>query len=239
MADRPGVPPEVLHRDQELLVVAKPAGMPTTSPESGRPCLVDWVSHHITDGVAPHPTSRLDSPVSGAVTFALTSAANQHLLQARRLARYTRTYLGITLQPASLGRTEWSWPISIDPRNPKLRVAGDGRGRREAHTVCEVAAQAGGATLLRLRPQTGRTHQIRVHASRAGLPLFGDHAYGGARRSVLASGRVVAAGRVMLHCARVRFPRLRGDDELDIVAPVPDDFARAWSSHGGALDVLA
>lgn len=212
--------------------------MPTTSPESGRPCLVDWVSDHITCGRPPHPTSRLDSPVSGVVTFALTSAANKHLLEARRSARYMRTYLGITLQPSTLGRAEWSWPISIDPRNPKLRVAGDGRGRRDARTICEVAAQAGRATLLRLRPQTGRTHQIRAHATRAGLPLFGDHAYGGARRSVLASGRVVAAGRAMLHCARVRFPRLRGDGELDIFAPVPDDFARVWSSHGGEPHAL-
>ena len=101
------------------------------------PCLAHWVRDRFP-GLRAHATSRLDSPVSGLVTFALTREANRHLLEARRAGTYERVYLGITIRELPIDRGEWSWPISIDPRNPKRRVAGPGRGEREALTRYEV-----------------------------------------------------------------------------------------------------
>jgi len=230
-AEDPG--PEILHCDERFLIVHKPPGLPTSAPTVVEPCLVSWVRDRFPD-IEPHATSRLDSQVSGLVTFALTREANRHLLDARRAGTYERVYLGITISHLRDDEGEWTWPISIDPRNPKRRMAGSGRGERQARTRYEAIARAGDATLLRLEPRTGRTHQLRVHAAKAGAPLFGDHFYGGERRRVLSDGSVVTARRVMLHCARVSFPSPSGPERMEISAPVRADMLRVWLALGGA-----
>jgi len=169
-----------------------------------------------------HPTSRLDSPVSGLVTFALTKRANQRLLEARRAGTYERLYVGLTLNTLEPSEGAWSWPISIDPKNARLRIAGGGRGERNAVTQYEVVERTSHGNVLHLRPRTGRTHQLRVHAAKAGAPLFGDHAYGGERRLTLPDGRVVTPRRVMLHCHRVAFPW--GNTQICFEAPLDATF---------------
>ncbi len=231
--EREPVEPEVIHRDEELLVVSKPPGLPTTAPTTTEPSLVRWVSNSFPV-LRPHATSRLDAQVSGLVTFALSREANRRLLDARRAGAYERLYLGITVHTPEASTGEWSWPIAIDPHDRKRRVAGTGRGERAARTRYEVAAKAAHGNLLRLRPATGRTHQLRVHAARAGMPLFGDRLYGGEARKVLPDGRVVTARRVMLHCVRVRFPSKSGTDVVDLTAPVIADMAGVWAELGGA-----
>lgn len=237
MSDVERVGPEVIHHDAQILVVHKPPGLPTTAPSADQPSLVRWVSHRFAS-LSPHATSRLDSQVSGLVTFALTKRANRHLLEARRTGTYRRVYLGITCHDVEADAGQWAWPISIDPRSPKLRVAGEGRGERAARTRYEVAARTTNASLLRLMPATGRTHQLRVHAARFGAPLFGDHAYGGERRKVLPDGAVVTARRVMLHCARVSFPALSGQGELTLEAPTRADMQKVWRTLGGTPQSL-
>lgn len=232
VADVPDAVPEIIHHDGRLLIVHKPPGMPTTAPTPTEPCLVNWVREQFPDA-HPHATSRLDSQVSGLVTFALDREVNQHILAARRAGTYERVYLGITLHAPTVSRTEWNWPLSIDPRNPKRRVAGPGRGERDALTLVEVAARTPSATLLRLRPQTGRTHQLRVHAAEAGAPLFGDSLYRAERRKVLPDGTVVTARRVMLHCARVGFPGCVDGARMQLEAPAPPDMIRVWRALGG------
>ena len=225
--------PEIVYRDSGLLIVDKPPGLPTTAPHTDEPCLVHWVRDRFS-GIRAHPTSRLDSQVSGLVTFALTRDANRHLIAARRAGTYRRVYLGSTVAEVPLDEGEWSWPISIDPTNPKGRVAGPGRGKREALTRYEVAARTPSAMLLRLMPATGRTHQLRVHAAKAGAPLFGDHSYQGDRRRVLPDGSVVTARRVMLHCARVTFPSEERCEQMQFQAPVRADMKKVWLALGGA-----
>jgi len=229
--------PEIVYRDSGLLIVDKPPGLPTTAPHTDEPCLVHWVRDRFS-GIRAHPTSRLDSQVSGLVTFALTRDANRHLIAARRAGTYRRVYLGITVAEVPLDAGEWSWPISIDPTNPKGRVAGPGRGEREALTRYEVAARTPSAMLLRLMPATGRTHQLRVHAAKAGAPLFGDHSYQGDRRRVLPDGSVVTARRVMLHCARVSFPSEERCEQMQFTAPVRADMKKVWLALGGTLPDL-
>lgn len=233
MSDAKRAEPETIHHDEQFLIVHKPPGLPTTAPNAEDPSLVRWVDERFSD-LRPHATSRLDSPVSGLVTFALTREANRHLLDARSAGTYERVYLGITLHEVPVDEGEWTWPISIDPTNPKLRVAGAGRGEREASTRYEVAARTASATLLRFMPDTGRTHQLRVHASRANAPLFGDHVYQGHRRKVLADGTVVTARRVMLHCARVSFPSPSVGGSMQFDAPARSDMQNVWLALGGA-----
>ncbi len=223
----PSPSPEIIHHGDGLLVVHKPSGLPTTAPSASDPCLVRWVETQLP-GMSAHPTSRLDSPVSGLVTFALSKDANRRVLDARRAGSYERQYLGIILGELHDDAGEWAWPISIDPRNAKLRIAGSGRGERHARTRFEIGERASAATLLRLWPQTGRTHQLRVHCAKADVPLFGDHAYGGARRVTLPGGTVVTARRVMLHCTMVGFPWK--SEFLRFEAPWPSDMQSTWAA---------
>ncbi len=228
--------PEIIYRDDDLVIVHKPSGLPTTAPSSDARSLVRWVEENVPS-LHLHPTSRLDSPVSGLVTFARNKTANRRLLDARRAGTYERVYLGVTLHRLGSSEGVWEWPISLDPRNAKKRIAGTGRGERAARTRYEVAVEADHATLLRLMPETGRTHQLRVHAAEAGAPLFGDHVYGGERRLSLPDGSVVTARRAMLHCARVSFAW--GTDSLRFEAPPPEDLERVWIALGGESSQLA
>jgi 23S rRNA pseudouridine955/2504/2580 synthase/23S rRNA pseudouridine1911/1915/1917 synthase len=108
-----------------------------------------------------------------------------------------------------------------------------GKRSRTASTDYRVLAETPHAALLWLEPRTGRTHQLRVHAARAGRPLLGDRHYGGSGRVVLADGRVLSARRTMLHCARLRLPDVARGGELDLWCPPPEDFRALWRGAGG------
>ncbi|HJK98333.1 MAG TPA: RluA family pseudouridine synthase [Polyangiaceae bacterium LLY-WYZ-14_1] len=250
-----------VHQDDHLLVLDKPSGLPTTSPRGGEWCLVDLARRLDPDAPRLHPSSRLDRPVSGLVTFARTARGTQALLAARRAGSYHRTYLAVALPGPAPPSGRWTWTIDRDPRDDRLRRAvaegeearprrrGEGggapldrrrpRGRRPlpAETRFEVEARAGPgggeAARLTLWPVTGRTHQLRVHAAQAGAPLFGDVAYGGARRQVLADGAVITARRVLLHCAEVTIPDPVTGAPITFRSPAPDDLEAVWSRLAG------
>jgi 23S rRNA pseudouridine955/2504/2580 synthase/23S rRNA pseudouridine1911/1915/1917 synthase len=94
-----------------------------------------------------------------------------------------------------------------------------------------IATQAGG-TLLAVEPQTGRTHQIRVHMAHVGAPLMGDELYGGSRAVVLPSGSVRRLGRVALHAAWVQVQASKGQP-WRVEAPIPEDLRELWRVLGG------
>ena len=86
--------------------------------------------------------------------------------------------------------------------------------------------------MLAVRPVTGRTHQIRVHAAHAGAPLLGDRDYGGPTRLTLPSGKVLAPGRIALHAARVVVPG-QGGALVTIASPIPPALEALWAALGG------
>jgi len=114
---------------------------------------------------------------------------------------------------------------------------GSARGVRAAsrYSVLGAVPQA---VVLGLWPQTGRTHQLRVHAAAAGAALLGDKHYGGAMRVVLTDGRVVRASRVMLHCMRVTLPGIASSEPLTLTAPVADDMRQLFVQLGGDPGLL-
>jgi 23S rRNA pseudouridine1911/1915/1917 synthase len=226
----------VVYRDAHFLALAKPPGIATTAPDGG-PSLFALARE--LDPRAPqlHPLSRLDTQVSGLVVFARDALANRLVLEARRGGRLARRYLGLCRRSPELAQGEWRAAIGLDPRDPRKRRAlaegAGGVGVKHAHTRYSVRAATELVVALDLWPQTGRTHQLRVHAAHAGVPLLGDVAYGGERRIVLPNGRILSAGRVMLHCAEVCLPHpdpARG--ELRLKLGVADDMARIWNAAG-------
>ncbi len=221
----------ILHRDEDLLVVDKPAGMPTIPDSSG--------AHHALLAVAArvaglaesrlHPTSRLDREVSGIVTFALTSRGRERLERARAQGDYRRRYVALAVRAPvpEAGRVEAAIGRARDPRHRQVDPAG-----KPASTRYLTVAETSGAALLALAPETGRTHQLRVHAAHLGAPLLGDRTYGGPTRLALASGKVLGLDRVYLHCARVCLPGAAG--ALALASAVPEALRVAWAALGGA-----
>jgi 23S rRNA-/tRNA-specific pseudouridylate synthase len=248
----PAAEVRIVHRDRHLLVLSKPPGLPTTAPtDRGRagaaaPTLAAIARRLDPRAPRMHPTSRLDRDVTGLVTFARTGRAIEALLAARREGRYLRTYVAIVAGVPEPREGAWSWAIAIDPRDRTRRVAlapgRKGERAQEARTRYRVRAEApgaGGAALLLLSPETGRTHQLRVHCAAAGHPIAGDLAYGGAGRLVLGDGRVVTPPRPLLHCARLTLPDLERGGTIELVEEVPDDVVRVWIGIGGSRDACA
>ncbi len=227
------VAPRILVRAGDLVAVDKPAGMPTIGDHLGSAhALVAATARALgIDEGRLHPTSRLDRDVSGVVVFSLTGAASERLMQARAEGLYERRYVAIAARAPEPARGVWDVPIGR-AGDPRRRVV-NGRDAVPCITryaVCAVTT--GGAALLAAAPETGRTHQIRVHASAAGAPLLGDRVYGGPLRVTLAGGRVLGVGRVALHAARVVVPDERGE-RLVIESPVPGPLANLWLALGG------
>jgi len=245
-----GAPTEastVLFERDGLVACIKPAGIPTVPDHAGSAhSLVAEVARRI--GVAPSElrvTSRLDREVSGVVLLATSAEAEARLREARTAGRYHRRYVAIAIGvPSELdalearGAAAWTQPIGrgADPRHRAV----DGPEAKACETRFRVVARAGeGAALLGVAPITGRTHQIRVHASHARAPLLGDRDYGGPVRMTLPTGAVIGVSRIALHAAEVQIvpPELeggRGGPPLVVSAPIPPALERAWRELGGA-----
>jgi 23S rRNA-/tRNA-specific pseudouridylate synthase len=226
----PGAAWHWIHRSPDIVAVDKPAGMPTIADASGR-------AHSLQAQVAKslrvlpemlHPTSRLDLEVSGVVTFAVTKKGRESLARLRVEGLYERRYVAIGRGRGSELSGKWTNRIGR-ARDPKLRMI-DGRDPTDAETHFALVSVVHDFALLALAPVTGRTHQLRVHAAHAALPLLGDRAYGGPMRETLSDGRVLRFDRIALHAARVA---LAGDNPLILSAPVPPRLRAWWDALGG------
>lgn len=231
---------EILFREDDLIACVKPAGLPTVPDHAG-------ASHSLVALVAKQlamrpddlrVTSRLDRDVSGVVVFATTDASETRLRSARDEGRYERRYVAIATPAPSGDRGTWDQPIGR-AANPLLRSI-DGLDAKPSTTrwqsIATIAAGAPQASfaMLAVDPLTGRTHQIRLHASAAGAPLVGDRDYGGLAKIVLSNGRVIAPTRIALHAARVVVPGI--GRSLEAKAPIPQELTDLWSALGGQAD---
>ena len=216
----------------DLIAVEKPAGMPTIADLTGS----DHCLHAIaarTLGLDPmklHPTSRLDRDVSGVVIFATSSSATLRLAQARLAGTYSRRYVALGARPAEPLHGEWNDAIGrVD--NPRLRGVGgfDSVSARTHYSVRFVSPA--GPALFAVAPETGRTHQIRVHSAHAGAPLVGDASYGGPVRVTLPNGQVLTSRRIALHAAKVVVPDSHGV-AWSVVSKIPEDLVELGLALG-------
>lgn len=230
----------ILFREDDLVACVKPAGLPTVPDHAGAShSLVALVTKQLgLRSDVLRVTSRLDRDVSGVVVFATTEAAEARLRTAREEGRYERRYVAIAMPAPSSEAGTWDAPIGR-ASNPLLRAI-DGSDAKPSTTRWKtIATSVAGnpsksVALLAVDPLTGRTHQIRLHASAAGAPLVGDRDYGGASKIVLANGRVVAPSRIALHAARIVVPGV--GRSLEARAPIPPELAELWTALGGQAE---
>jgi 23S rRNA pseudouridine1911/1915/1917 synthase len=208
----------LLYGDEHLVAVDKPAGVPAqptlTSDRFTLPVLVEGLL-----GAPVTIVHRLDRETSGVTVLARTKAAAQALSEAFRVGTPEKTYLALCARPPSPPEGRLEAPLGKDPRRPGARaVRADGDPAATRYRTVRIGA----AALVEARPETGRTHQIRVHLAHLGAPLLGDPRYGGPRMV-----GTVTVPRVMLHAAHLVLPHPVTGAPLSLEAPVPEDFRAA------------
>jgi 23S rRNA pseudouridine1911/1915/1917 synthase len=213
--------PSIVHLDERLAVVDKPAGLVVhRAPGVRGPTLVDLLADVLGGGERDRPgiVHRLDKDTSGLMVVARDPEAHRRLAEMVKARRLRRTYLALVEgRPRSRTGTIDA-PLGRDYRAPTMRSVG-GRGRRPALTRFTVLETLPGAALLEVRLETGRTHQIRVHLAAIGHPLVGDGRYG------RAGG--LGLGRQFLHSARLGFRHPFTGGELELSSALPADLEAA------------
>ena len=159
------------------------------------------------------------------VLLAIDEAARKLLQSAREQGRYQRHYVAIAGAAPSPAEGMIDAPIgrASDPR--KRRIGGPEAAT--AQTLYRTVATTAFAAMIATEPQTGRTHQIRVHLAERGAPLLGDPAYGGKRSVVLPSGSVREIPRIALHAAWVKL------EDWTVEAEVPQELRALWEGLCG------
>lgn len=215
----------ILYEDGEALVIDKPAGLPVDRPKRGGACLED----HLDDlkfGFQRRPVAvhRLDTDTSGCLLLARNPKALARFNRAFEERAVGKTYLAILAghPPGTQGTIELALTkISSAEKGWRMIAAKKGK---PAVSHWELVQELGPHSLIRFRPETGRTHQLRVHALKGlGAPLLGDPVYG--------AGPVAGAKRTMLHAESLTVTR-EGKPAIEARAALPADFT-ALGAHDG------
>ena len=226
------LPLEIIHEDDDLIVVNKPAGMvvhPAAGCSSGT--LANALAFHFerlssTAGpVRPGIVHRLDKDTSGLLVVAKDEAVHEDLADQFRAREVFKSYVALVhgVMKDNSGKIEQ--PIARDPRN-RTRMAVV-RGGRPALSIYRMRRQYNRFALLDVEIKTGRTHQIRVHLAWLRHPVVGDSLYGGGRDNSISDPRLRAAvrklGRQFLHAEKLQFRHPRTQKTLQFTAPLPGD----------------
>ncbi len=218
-------PPRILLEDEHLLVVDKPAGM-VVHPGAGvsEGTLVQELAGKLAGGPEPERPGvvhRLDRDTSGLLVLARSEPVHAALQQAIRDREIEREYLALVDgRPGSRSGTIDA-PIGRDRSNRTVMSTRTDKPRR-AVTHFEVIEELAGRSLLRVKLETGRTHQIRAHMLAIGHPVCGDQAYGGR-----GCGRQLDLKRQFLHSSRLVFSHPVTREIIECESKPPADLHRA------------
>lgn len=234
----------VLFRDDDLVAIHKPAGLPSVPAQARRGNALREVGRLLG---LPHkgeadprvrPLHRIDIDTSGLLVFALNVEAQRGVSEQFQNNRVRKEYLALVAPTPSQSEWEVDAPLVAEDNSNPPRMRVPKRGGKPAFTRFEVAERFRLFALVRALPRTGKTHQIRVHAAHAGYSLAVDPLYGhdrsapGVRLSTFKRGyrgdratERPLLGRLSLHAHRLTFAHPRTGEPLTLESPPPRDFA--------------
>jgi len=247
----------VIYRDDDVIAINKPAGLPTQGG-SGQNRHVDGLSEALKFGLDEKPrlVHRLDKDTSGVLLLARNRLAAQGLTAAMRhketrkiywalVAGVPTPYLGEVkyglIKAAGRGaKGEGEKMIAIHPREIDATP-----GAKRAHTLYATLYRVGGrASWVAMEPLTGRTHQLRAHMAEIGHPIVGDGKYGGSGQENMGDGWGAQLGGIIskklhLHARMMRFEHPITRKVITVTAPLPEHMAHSWDTFGWAEDLAA
>jgi RluA family pseudouridine synthase len=217
-----GLIERVLYRDESLLVLNKPAGLPVHAGPGGGTSLEDLLpALRLGARQDPALVHRLDRDTSGCLILARRRSALRRLNAQFAAGAIGKTYWAVVSGAPSQESGRIDLPLAKRSDRTGWRMAVDPAGR-PARTDYRVLGTRGGESWLELTPRTGRTHQIRVHLAAIGCPILGDPAYAPAGTS---------DGPMMLHARAVVVPQ-DGHPPLTVTAPLPPTFGERLRKLG-------
>jgi 23S rRNA pseudouridine1911/1915/1917 synthase len=240
----------VLYEDDALAVIDKPSAM-VVHPAKGhwQGTLVSGLANHfdslssVGGSVRPGIVHRLDRDTTGVILIAKTDEAHRTLAHQFENRSIKKQYVCLCLGRVDRDRDTIDLPIGHHPSNRvKMAIREDGGNPKQASTFYEVMERFRRISYVRVRPKTGRTHQIRVHLAHIGNPVLCDRLYGAmsvVSRSFLLSGRDnlpeserdILLTRQALHAESIEFDHPSSGERLTISAPLPEDIC-------GVVDAL-
>ncbi|MDP2659769.1 MAG: RluA family pseudouridine synthase [Dehalococcoidia bacterium] len=220
------IPLNVVYEDEDLLVIDKPAGIVVhPAPGHSRHTLVNALLAHCPElssasgGLRkdrPGIVHRLDKDTSGLMVIAKSAAVRERLIHQFSSRLVHKTYLVLVDGLVTQRQGIIEGPIGRDPEDRKLMAIVE--GGREARTRFHVIEHRGSHTLMEAMPETGRTHQIRVHLAAIGYPVCGDRLYG---------RKAPHLRRQFLHAGKLAFEHPVSGDPLEFSSPLPADLQQA------------
>lgn len=228
------IPLTVLYEDSDLIVIDKPAGMsvhPGAGISSGT--LVNALLAHCRDlsGIGgelrPGIVHRIDKDTTGVLVVAKNDRSHEHLSRQFQAHSIKRVYQALVYGSPTADKGKIEAAIGRHPTE-RTKMSGKARHGKHAVTHWKVLGRFPGVSLLQLRLETGRTHQIRVHLSEAGHPLLGDQVYGGSNREAglkdpLLRKMIRELGRQALHAMVLGFIHPATGQYLEFTSPLPGD----------------
>lgn len=207
--------PNIVYEDEDLLVLNKPAGvaMHPKADDAAAPSLAAMLTGYLGEGSVPHFVSRLDKGTSGLLIAAKSGYIHDRLRRALHSSELRREYRAVAVGQVTPPRGVIDAPIGrADGSIIRRCVREDGLVSRTEYEVLQTTERF---TLLRLRPETGRTHQLRVHMAYLGHPLAGDWLYGTEDKNLIA--------RPALHSYELWFTQPVTGQEMHFTVPIPQD----------------
>lgn len=219
----------ILYEDADIVAVNKPAGLITHSDgHTAEPTAEEWFKEKYPEAEGGY-AHRLDRDTSGVLVFAKNTAAYEFLRRAFHDRGVHKTYLAIVYGALKEKKGVIDFDIGRSRKDFRLRSAQPkAKGRlRDALTRYKVVGEAPGFSLLKVEPETGRTHQIRVHLKAIHHPVAGDPLYAPHHQPAF------GLARLALHASSLDLP-LPSGGRVAIEAPVPSDLADAFAHFSPA-----
>ncbi|MEE1042907.1 MAG: RluA family pseudouridine synthase [Clostridia bacterium] len=203
---------DILFEDEDIIAINKPASMPTHPTKYHiDDTLANIVCAYLGDAFVFRAVNRLDKDTTGVVLIAKNRYSADILNRQIRNRTIKKEYVAICNGEITCEGTIEESIIKESPKGIKRIISPDGQ---YAKTIYNPVKSEKGYTLVKLYPQTGRTHQLRVHMSHIGHPLYGDYIY----------GTETDGARTMLHCEELSFTHPTTKKQVCIKAPLPADF---------------
>ncbi len=221
-----------LYEDDDILALNKPFGLAVQGGEKTARHIDGMLAAYEQDGVRPKLVHRLDKDTGGLLLVAKTRKAAQALAEAFKGRDVEKTYWALVVGAPRPREGVINMPVAkrmvrIGSQGVERVVPAEGEGAKPSVTLYQIVEDVGRVSFVAMRPITGRTHQLRVHAAAIGHPIVGDYKYGGDASRV--DG---VASRLHLFCRSMTFRHPKTGEAMTVDAPITAAMKETWAFFG-------